>query len=286
MWKETAADHVDTWTNSTLGCETMQGEKRDAFYNRSLERALSIVTAFNIEKRSMSLAQLSDLLNLSKATVSRLCSTLVEYGFLRQDHELKQYSLGVRLFELGTIVADSLSLSKIASPYLAQLERKVRRAVFLGIIDDGELLYVAKREDLNGPITFTSHVGTRRVPYWGMVGTVIMAYLPQTELDRLLEKQQFGLFTKKSFTSKEELNEFLQDVREQGFAVDEGRVIEGVGGVAAPIRDFTGKVVAGLGVGYILASVSSREFRTITKAVVEMAGVISRQAGYTGQESQ
>lgn len=230
----------------------------------------------------MSLAQLSELLGLSKATISRLCSTLVQYDFLRQDHELKQYSLGIRLFELGTMVGESLSLSRLASPYLSQLERKVRRAVFLGIIDNGELLYVAKREDLNGPITFTSNVGTRRVPYWGMVGTVIMAYLPQNEIDRLVERHPFTPRTRRSFMAKEELDEFLRGVRDQGFAIDEGRVIEGVGGVAAPVRDFTGKVVAGLGVGYILASVNNRELRTITKAVVETAQVISRQAGYTG----
>lgn len=260
----------------------MGDARKDAFYNRSLERALSIVTAFSIERRAMSLAQLSELLGLSKATVSRLCSTLVEYGFLRQDHELKQYSLGIRLFELGTIVRESLSLARLASPYLSQLERKLGRAVFLGIIDNGDLLYVAKREDLNGPITFTSHVGTRRVPYWGMVGTAIMAYLSQNEIDRLIKKCEFTQYTKRSFVSKEELNEFLQGVREQGFAVDEGRVIEGVGGVAAPIRDFSGKVIAGVGVGYILASVNNRELRIITKAVAETADLISRQTGYAG----
>jgi IclR family transcriptional regulator, KDG regulon repressor len=261
----------------------MGDEKKSSFYNRSLERALSIVTAFTMEKRTMGLAQLSDHLHLSKATVSRLCSTLVEYGFLNQDNELKQYSLGIRLFELGTIVGESLSVSRLAGPYLTQLQGKLKRAVFLGIIEDGALLYIARREDPNGPITFTSHVGTRRVPYWGMVGTAIMAYLPQDEIDRLIERHGFIQYTKKSFMSADELNQFLQVVREQGFAVDEGRVIDGVGGVAAPIRDFTGRAIAALGVGYILASVNSRELQTITKAVVETAQIISKQAGYSGQ---
>lgn len=261
----------------------MEGQRKDTFYNRSLERALNIIIAFNGERRSMSLAQLSELLSLSKATVSRLCSTLVEYGFLRQDHELKQYSLGIRLFELGTIVAHSLSLKRLASPYLTQMEMEIRRAVFLGIIDNGDLLYIAKREDLNGPITFTSSVGTRRPPYWGMVGPAIMAFLPDEEIDRLIEKHPFTPLTKNSFMTKESLLAFLRGVREQGFAIDDGKVIDGVGGVAAPIRDFTGRVVAGIGVGYILASVNNRQLRSITKSVVEMAEVISRQAGYTGQ---
>lgn len=260
----------------------MKGERSDTFYNRSLERALSIITSFNAERRSMTLTQLSDLLGLSKATISRLCSTLVEYGFLRHDHDIKQYTLGIKLFELGTIVGQSLSLKSLASPLLTQMELEIRRPVLLGIIDNGDLLYIAKREDLNGPISFTSSVGMRRPPYWGMVGPAIMAFLPQDVVDKMIEKHPFSPYTKKSFLKKDELLSFLQVVREQGFAVDDGRVIDGVGGVAAPIRDFTGKVVAGIGVGYILASVNARELRSIARYVIEKALAISRQAGYTG----
>ncbi|MGD0232110.1 MAG: IclR family transcriptional regulator [Syntrophorhabdales bacterium] len=263
----------------------MQGVRKDAFYNRSLERALRIVTAFTNERRSMTLAQLSEVLDLSKATVSRLCSTLVDFGFLHQDHDVKQYSLGIRLFELGTIVASSFSLSKAASPFLAQLAMKLRRSVFLGILDNGELLYIDKREDLDGPITFMSSIGRRRPPYWGMVGQVMMAYLPKDEIDRMIDKNPLAPTTKKSFETRKELDEFLGRVREQGFAIDDGRVIEGVGGVAAPIRDFTGKVVAGLGVGFIFSSVDAREMKEITKAVVQTARAISREVGYTGKDA-
>ena len=136
--------------------ETMAGEKKEAFYNRSLERALQIVSAFNGERRTLTLAQLSEILGLSKATILRLCSTLVRYGFLRQDQESRQYSLGMRLFELGSIVISSFSLGRIASTYMTQLQVKLGKTVFLGILDDGDLLYIDKREDPDGAITFTS----------------------------------------------------------------------------------------------------------------------------------
>jgi len=264
---------------------TTKGEgKNGAFYNRSLERALQIMAAFSNERKTLSLAQLSEALGLPKATVFRLCATLIKCGFLRQDQELKRYSLGMKLFELGSIVASSFSLTRIASPYLTQLQVKLGKTVFLGVLDAGELLYLDKREDLTASITFTSNIGRRRPPYWGMIGSAIMAYLPQDEIDRLLEKTPLTATTKKSLVKKEEFDASLRRVREQGYAIDEGTAIEGVGGVGAPVRDFTGKVVAGVGVGFFFSLVGSGELKKIVKEVVGTARAISRDAGYTGAE--
>jgi DNA-binding IclR family transcriptional regulator len=258
--------------------------KNEAFYNRSLERALQIMTAFSNEGNALSLAQLSEALGLSKATVFRLCATLIKCGFLRQDQQLKQYSLGMKLFELGSIAVSSFSLTRIASPYLTQLQVKLGKTVFLGVLDDGELLYLDKREDPTAAITFTSNIGRRRPSYWGMIGPAIIAYLPPEEIDRLLEKTPLTVTTKKSLVRREELDALLKRVRERGYAIDEEMAMEGVGGVAAPVRDFTGKVVAAVGVGFFSSLVGSRELKKIAKEVVEAARAMSREAGYTGTE--
>ncbi len=258
----------------------MAGDKKETFYNRSLERALQILNAFNNERQLLNLAQLSEILMLSKATVLRLCSTLVKYGFLKQHPESRQYSLGLRLFELGSIVFYSLSLGKVASPYLNQLQIKLGKTIFLGIMDNDELLYIDKREDPHTPIHFTSKIGTRRPPYWGMVGPVLMAYLPEKEIDRLLQKSPLTATTKKSITEKEEFKELLRQVRAQGFAVDPERALEGITGVAAPIRDYTGNVIAGIGVGFISSSVDPKSMKMIIKEIIETALAISKELGY------
>ena len=258
--------------------------KNEAFYNRSLERALQIMTAFSNEGNALSLAQLSEALGLSKATVFRLCATLIKCGFLRQDQQLKQYSLGMKLFELGSIAVSSFSLTRIASPYLTQLQVKLGKTVFLGVLDAGELLYLDKREDPTAAITFTSNIGRRRPSYWGMIGPAIIAYLPPEEIDRLLEKTPLTVTTKKSLVRREELDALLKRVRERGYAIDEEMAMEGVGGVAAPVRDVTGKVVAAVGVGFFSSLVGSRELKKIAKEVVEAARAMSREAGYTGTE--
>jgi IclR family transcriptional regulator, KDG regulon repressor len=261
--------------------QTRQG----AFYNRSLERALQILSAFSPERSELSLGQYAELLDLSKATILRLCSTLTKYGFLRQDQESKRYSLGLRLFELGSVVVSSFSLTRIASPHLTELESKLGKTVFLGILEDGDLLYVDKREGAKDGIRFTSSVGKRRPPYWGMLGPVLMAYLSDKEVDELLAKNPLAATARNSFTKNEHYKEWLREIKGQGFVIEEEMAFEGIGGVAAAIWDFSGKVVAAMGVGYISSSVDSKAVKKIVKEVTGTATAISQELGYSRKTS-
>jgi IclR family KDG regulon transcriptional repressor len=264
----------------------MGWDKKESFYNRSLERALQILNAFNNERKVITLAQLSEILSLPKATVLRLCSTLVKYGFLKQDPESRRYSLGLRLFELGSIVFYSLSLRHIAAPYLDRLQLKLGKTIFLGILDNDELLYIDKREDPRNPINFTSKIGTRRPPYWGMVGPMLMAYLPASEIDRLLQKSPLMATTKKSITKKEEFKEWLRRVHEQGFAIDVETTFEGITGVAAPVHNYTGKVVASIGVAFISSTVDSTGLKRIVEETRGTALTVSKELGYLEKREQ
>jgi DNA-binding IclR family transcriptional regulator len=264
----------------------MSWNKKESFYNRSLERALQILNTFNNERNRLTLAQLSEILSLPKATVLRLCSTLVKYGFLKQEPESKRYSLGLRLFELGSIVFYSLSLRHIAAPHLSQLQLKLGKTIFLGILDNDELLYIDKREDPHNPINFTSKIGTRRPPYWGMVGPMLMAYLPDSEIDRLLQKSPLTATTRKSMTSKEEFKAWLRQVREQGVAVDVETTFKGITGVAAPVRNYTGKVIASIGIAFISSTVDSKGLKEIVKEAKGTALTISTELGYLEKSKQ
>ena len=258
----------------------MNDEKGESFYNRSLERALYILNAFDGDREALTLAQLSTILDLPKATVLRLCSTLVKFGFLRQDPESKQYSLGLRLFELGSRVFRSFSLRKVASHHLAQLQKKLGNTVFLGVVDNDDLLYIDKREDTRNPISFTSEIGRRRPATWGMVGPAILAFQPESEVDRLLDAKPLVPTTRKSFTTKEEFMAWLRRIRELGYAFDQEKALDGISGVAAPIRDASGKVIAALGSAFISSSVDAKGLKKIIKEIVLTAHTLSRELGY------
>jgi len=258
----------------------MTSRETGSFYNRSLERALQILDAFSRERKVLTRAQLAEILGLPLPTISRLCSTLVRYGYLAKNPESKQYSLGMRLFEQGSIVFYSFSVRAAASHHLTQLQRETGLTIFLGVLDNDDLLYIDKREDVDNVITFTSKIGTRRPPYWGMCGPMLMAYLSDSEIERLLEKTPLNANTKKSITGKEEFKAWLGDIREQGLAFDREATFDGITGIAAPIRDFTGEVVASVGAASMTSAMESGDMGRIARELLKTAEAISKELGY------
>ncbi len=252
----------------------------EGFYNRSLERALKILCVFTQDRQKLSLNQLSQLLGLPKATLLRLCSTLITYDFLGYDQATKHYSLGLKLFELGGVVLSSFSFRKVASPYLVELQSKLGKTVFLGILEGDELVYIDKKENPRNPIRFGSQAGQHRPPHFGMLGQTLMAFMPDHEVDRLLQKSPLMPITKRSITNEKQFKARLTTISDQGFAIDEGEAIDGISGVAAPIRNFTGKVVASLGVGFISSSEDQKALQRITKNVLQTARAISQELGW------
>ncbi len=252
----------------------------EGFYNKSLERALQILTVYNRDKQAYTLVQLSRALGLSKATVHRLCTTLVKYDFLTFDNHTKEYSLGLKLFELGGLVFFSFSLRRIATTHLISLQAKTGKTVFLAILRNDEVVYIDVKDDPSNYIRFGSHIGQRRPPYFGMLGQTLLAYLPEDELDELLERHPLQALTKKSVTDTGRFKERLAAIQSQGYFIDEGEAIDGIAGVAAPIRDFGGNVVAAVGVGYLLRSEDKEGQRKIVRETVKTASAISQAMGY------
>jgi len=263
--------------------EKFKRSKGKSFFNRSLERALQILSVFSFEKREFTLGELSQTLHIPKATVHRLCSTLIDYGFLKYDENAHTYSLGLTLFTLGSIVSASFSIRKAASRHLTELQSKTDETVYLSILQDDELVCIDKREDLRKPIRLASDIGTRRPPIFGMLGQVLMAYLEDKEMERLLANYPLRKFTKRSITDKTIFINKLRKIREQGFNIEKGEAVNGSGiGVAAPIRDHTGQVVAAVGVGTISKPEGKKVMNALTNNVCEAAKRISAELGYDG----
>ena len=252
---------------------------KTVFYNRSLERALCILCAFSFEIQELALVELSNVLNLSKSTVYRLASTLIKYNFLRYNEESKKYSLGLKLFNLGSIVFSSFSLRQTASSHLTQLHYKLGKTIFLGIFQEDEVIYIDKRENPRDPIKFSSNIGKYRPPYFGMFGQLFLAFLPDSEVERIFDKYPLQPITKKSITKRGEFKKRLIKIREQGFFIEREEAIESVTGISAPIYDYTGKVVASAGAAFISSTVDSEEEIKILSAVCETAKKISNDLG-------
>jgi IclR family KDG regulon transcriptional repressor len=247
--------------------------------NRSLERALQIICAFTFETKKLTLTELSNTLGLHMTTTYRLAQTLLDYGFLEFDEVTKQYSLGLKLMEIGSIVFNSFSIGKVASPALNELLAKVgNKNVVLAIFRNDEIVYIAKKEDPRNPIQFaTTEVGRHRPPYFGMFGLLFLAFMPEGEVERILKKNPLTAFTNKSILDVNQFKAKLGEVRQEGYALDDGMAFEGLSGLAVPIWNHEGRVVAGVGISFITKVVDNEELEYLIECAKEVARKIEKR---------
>lgn len=245
-----------------------------------LDRAIDILHCFTFETRELNLSQIIQKTGLKKATAKRLVAHLTYRGFLKQDPESKRYSLGLSLFELGGIVFSSFSVRDAAKVYMSQLHQKTQGTALLGIMMDNHLVYIDKCES-HGIIHISPIIGSRKPLHHGMLGLVLMAHLSDHDVEEILKNQPLQPYTPFSLTDNHAFMLRLEKIRNQGFVIEKEEAYDGVFGVAAPIRDYTRKVIAALGVGIYASKINTApDFERLGGLVKKACDDISKNLGY------
>lgn len=225
-------------------------EKKESIYRvQALERALDILDCFTFQNRDLSLTDVVAQTGLNKTTAKRLISNLASRGYLQQEPGSKRYKLGLRLFELGGIVFSSFSLGEAAASPMSRLEKKTGATVLLGTLMEDQLVYVGKRAG-TGMLRISSDIGWRRPLHYGMLGMTLMAFLDAKHVKRILDKYPLEPHTPFAITDKDAFSLRLEQIRSQGYVVENGEAVEGVIGIAAPVRDYSREVIAALGIAF------------------------------------
>jgi IclR family transcriptional regulator, KDG regulon repressor len=252
---------------------------RKLYRVQSLDRALDIIDCFDFQNRELSLVSIAQRTGLNKTTALRLASNLVNRGYLSFVPESRTYCLGMKLFELGSIVFSSFSLRKAASSHMTELQQKTSATVLLGTLMDDQLVYLDKRE-AEGIVRIASDIGWRRAPHHGMLGMVIMAWLPAHYRDELLRKYPLLPVTSRTITDLQAFQSRLSKIARDGYVAERGEAVEGIIGVAAPIRDYSRKVIAAIGVAIMEAQHDEISVARTVEAVRFAAQNISAELGY------
>ena len=208
---------------------------------QSVERALMIIEVLAEKGSSMSLTQISQQLGWPKSTIHGLLSTLRDYDYITQSEEDGRYWFGARLFELGNQVARSWDIRDAALPAMKRLNGEFGETVHLGMEDKGEVLYLEKIE-ADDLVSIMSDVGVRLPMHCSGLGKVLLAQKSKAELHHFVNTKGLPAFTARTITSLPKLEQELERIRSQGYAVDDGEIMEGLRCVAAPIADLNGRV--------------------------------------------
>jgi len=254
--------------------------KNSIYRVQALERALDILDCFNFQSRELSLADVVNRTGLNKTTAKRLIANLTTRGYLQQDSQTRKYQLGMRLFELGSVVFSSFSLRRSAAAPMTGLQNETGATVLLGVRMEDHLVYVDKREG-EGMIRISSDVGWRRPLHYGMLGMVLMASLESREADRILEKYPLEAHTPFSITDPDAFSLRLEEIRVQGYVIEKEEAVEGLIGIAAPVKDHSRQVVAAIGVALPVGQRNLKEGLGHTVELVKKtSNLISSDLGY------
>jgi IclR family KDG regulon transcriptional repressor len=244
----------------------------------SVGAALRLLKEFSAEEPELGITFLAKRLGLAKSTVHRLASTLVEEGFLEQNPSTERYRLGLSLFALGTLVRRRMDVSREALPFLHELRDRTGESVHLAVIEGVEIIYLFNLESQQA-IGLRSYLGLRKPAFCTSEGRALLAFSSPTVLSRNIKK---GLTaqTQKTTTEPAALHKLLGEVKLSGYAIDDGESEEGMRGLAAPVWDAGGAVIAAVGLGGPVARLSKKNLRIYTPWVVAAAQGISARLGY------
>jgi len=216
---------------------------------KTVEKAAKVLKTIARQEDSIALTDLSSTLSIPPSSLHRLLASLKKVGFVKQDPKTSEYTTGDQLFSLALRVTQNMDLREIAHPYLEKLMKETGETANLVIPapDFKEVIYVNQVESKANVRGF-SLIGSRAPIHATGVGKVLLADMDWPEVIEILGEDDLEKLTENTITDVDQLREELEQVKEQGFALDREECEEGGACVAAPVEDHSGEVIAALSI--------------------------------------
>jgi DNA-binding IclR family transcriptional regulator len=239
--------------------------------SQSVGRALRLLAELGAGARSLD--DLAAELGVHKTTVLRLLRTLEAERFVRRDQQ-HRFSLGSRLFELGSLSLEQHAIRDVALPHLARLGRDTGgQAVHLAVYEGGQAVYVAKVESTS-PVRMYSRVGLPAPLHATAVGKVLASELPEPQLAETLRTRGLPRFTPRTITDADAYRTALAEVRRRGWSEDAAEHEAFVTCIAAPVRDTSGRIVAAVSISVPEVMLGRDQVRALLPALREATAAI------------
>lgn len=254
------------------GIEPAEGSDRD--YVNSFARGLEVIRVFSRHRPRMTLSEVAQATEMTRATVRRFLLTLVREGYCENDG--KYFSLTPKVLELGFSVLSSMDIWDVAQPIMNDLAEQLGESCFAAVLDGDAVIYVA-RATSNRFVSVGITIGSRVPAHCVSTGRVLMAALPDAQLHALLERAKFPKFTPNTVTSKVKLRELVEETRRQGWSIVDQELEVGLRSLSVPIRDRSGATVAALNVCCPSMRIAPEDMRTrVLMAAMEASTRITR----------
>lgn len=245
---------------------------------KSSARTLDILEMVARTSKGGTLTEIGQTLDIPLSSLHALMGTMVDKGYLTR-HDSGRYCLGRKIGGLVAAYFAQMGLLSLAAPYMDQLAQRSGETVSLSILQGDEIVFVDKRAGA-GFVQVVNPVGTRLPAHATGSGKVMLAYLSENELGVLYPHEDLRACTPSTISTRKDLFQALEWVREHGYAYDEGESDEQVWAVAACIRDGQGTPVGALSMVAPAFRVGEEHLDEWRHWVTEAAEQVSRVFGF------
>lgn len=256
----------------------MSTEKNNYQQLQTVKNALTILKLFTEKKPEITGKEVSEILGISSSAVSRLMATLSDEGFITKIAGSHRYRLGSTVLSLSGVLTSTLEIYKESFPFLQQLVRQTGETVHLAVLENLRIVYLHKIES-DHPIETLSHLGKSNPLHCTSSGKILSAYLNESFINYYIS---LGLdrYTPHTITDPETFKTHLKQVKKQGYSIDIEEFLTETVSIAAPIRDFTNKVIASVNIVGPVIRVNQSTIPELIKQVMKTGKDISYQMGY------
>jgi IclR family KDG regulon transcriptional repressor len=244
----------------------------------SLARGIQILRLLASQTGSCGVTEVAERLRVDPSTAYRLLSTLEVHGFVVQDPGSKKYTLGYGILEVTSGLLRRLSVVEVSQPHLFALTTKVGESSHVAVRDRQFAVSVGL-ESAAGALRVETILGTPEPLYCTAVGKALLADFTRPQLDELFGGKQLERHTPHTLTTIDELEVDLARVSRLGYAFDDEELHPGVRCIAAPVRDYSGRIVAAFGISSPAVRLTRDRTEEIAAQICEHAQAISLQLG-------
>jgi DNA-binding IclR family transcriptional regulator len=243
---------------------------------QSVQNGLRIVKLFTQERPVWGITEIARKLQLTKSSVSRMVTDLVSEGFLQK--EQNKYTLGFSLLSISGVITSHLEIHRESKEILKKLADDLGETAHISVLEGNEITYVHKIE-CKDPVPLFSSIGKKNPVSCTSSGKVLLSYQKNEIIDRIIEA---GLPRRgpNSVTNPDQLKDQLLLIKEQGYSICINEWDEDSVSIAAPVRDYTGDVVAAISVAGTRARIDDKIIDSFTATIIKAANEVSIQLGF------
>jgi IclR family KDG regulon transcriptional repressor len=240
-------------------------------------RVVEVLDLISQQPNGVSVTELAGLLNINKASASRLLASYVDAGLIERD-SAQRHRPGMLLWSLGCRALAQFRPAEVARSIMFEAAKAKGIGFYFATVRGATVYYV---EQLGPSIPVTMLISTVLPIHASGPGKAFLAFSDKDYIESVLDMAPYERFTRHTITTREEMEAEIEGIKKRGYSINRGEYDETAVGLAAPVYDFTGKPIGTLGNTCAPEELTDEYIARVAPMVIEVAATLSAALGHT-----